>query len=83
MVNSTSKSTNPVLKFFQWLWFEYTIITALYMLGIREKIAFTVCLIIVSTVVTYSTYIFLPHYLWTLTNYLNQSFGASKISEEL
>jgi len=53
------------------------------MLGIREKIAFTVCLIIVSTVVTYSTYIFLPHYLWTLTNYLNQSFGASKISEEL
>jgi len=65
-----------MVGFFQWLWFEYTIFTAVYMLGIREKVAFTVCLVIVSAVVAYSTYVFLPHYLGTLLSYFNQSVGT-------
>ena len=38
MVNSI---VNRAVSFFQWLWFEYTIFTALYMLGQREKIIFS------------------------------------------
>ena len=35
-----------------------------------------VCLVIVSAVVAYSTYVFLPHYLGTLLSYFNQSVGT-------
>jgi len=60
---------NKIYSFFQWLWFEYTIFTALYMLGHREKIAFTSCLVVIIATASYSTYVFLPHYLSSLISY--------------
>lgn len=65
-----SNNNNRIVAFFQWLWFEYLIFTALYMLGTRERIAFTSCLVAFLATATYSSYVFLPHYIRTLVYYL-------------
>jgi len=41
MVKATPKTNNRFVAFFEWLWFEYLIFTALYMLGTRERVAFS------------------------------------------
>lgn len=74
---------NRIVGFFQWLWFEYLIFTALYMLGTRERIAFTSCLVAFLATATYSSYVFLPHYIRTLVHYLGgeQNWEAEHNSE--
>lgn len=70
-------SPNRVIAFFEWLWFEYLIFTALYMLGSRERIAFTSCLVAFLATACYSSYVFLPHYLGSLLHYLGYTAGQN------
>ena len=57
-------------SYIQWLYMQYLLNTALYMLEPAERRLFTGVLITVILTAIYSTYVFLPHQLYTFAQYL-------------
>jgi hypothetical protein len=57
-------------NYIYWLYMQYLLNTALYMLEPGERKLFTGVLISTLLTAIYSTYVFLPHQLYTFAQYL-------------